>query len=92
MEVVTTAEKVTVPVKPLIAAAAMVTGGMVPPAATETDAEDPDIVNPVPLGVRLKSGQEEAVTCTSTGLVSIEPLDVTPAPPVSPAPAASSAR
>lgn len=72
---VTTPEKVTVPVKPYMAAAAMVTEGIVPPAATVTDAFELETVNPVPLGVRLKSGQALLLTCTSTGLTTNVPLD-----------------
>ena len=80
----TVAENVTTPVNPLIGAAAIVTGGMVPPAATVRLALLPDTVTPVPLGVTEKSGQELFDTCTSIGETTTEPLEDSPAPPVYP--------
>jgi hypothetical protein len=82
---VAVAENETTPVNPLISVAAMVTGGMVPPAATLRLALLPDTVTPEPLGVTEKSGQELFDTCTSIGVTTTEPLDDVPAPPVYPA-------
>jgi hypothetical protein len=82
---------VTVPVKPLLGATAMVTEGMVPPAATVVLALLPLIVNAGPLGVSEKSGQLLEVTVTISGVVFTEPFDEIVAPPESPAPPAGSA-
>jgi len=65
--VVETAEKVIVPVKPFTGVAVIATAGMVPPAATLTVDEDAESE---------KSGQLELDTCTSSGDVTTDPLEV----------------
>ena len=71
---VSVTEKTTVPLKLLLGVAVMVTAGMVPPDATVT----------VPvLAEMAKSGQEEVVTVTSTGLwVKVPFADCVEPPPV----------
>jgi hypothetical protein len=79
--VVVAAVKTTVPVKLLTGARVIVTGGIVPPAATDTVGVAEVIV---------KSGQVPEETVTINGVVTTEPFEATPAPPVTPAsPAAS---
>ena len=80
MEVVVAAVKTTVPVKLFSEPRVIVTGGIVPPAATDTVGVAEVIV---------KSGQVPEETVTINGVVTTEPFE-TAAPPVPPAsPAAS---